>query len=206
MPNPEIDWIPPAPRQGLQGAWDRFMGPGATSAEEWVQLGFGAAIAAGCLILFGLSGGFASGWLASAVAIVLAADLGGGLITNATSAAKRWYHRPEHGRAAHLRFVAVHGLHIGAVAVLFAEAPVAYFVLAYGFLMLTAAAIVFSPLYLQRPLALGLAAIGILAAQLPLLATPALGWFAPMLLLKLLVAHLLKEAPYTPEQRPEAGR
>lgn len=195
-----VDWVPPAPRDGMAGAWDRFVGPGATSAEEWVQLGFGLAVAAGCLVLFWLGGGLERGWPAIAVAVVLALDLGGGLITNATSAAKRWYHRPGHGKGAHLRFVAVHGLHIAAVAWLMTGPGWLYFGLAYGFLMAAAVAIVAVPLYLQRPVALGLAGIGILLAQLPVLTVPGLGWFLPLLLLKLLVAHLVKEAPFATDQ------
>lgn len=197
---PVIEWLPPAPRQGPLGAWDRFVGPGATSAEEWVQLIFGLGIAVACLASFGWSGGFAAGPVAIGVAIVLAADLGGGLVTNATSAAKRWYHRPGHGRAAHLKFVAVHGVHIVAVAAAFAADGVLYFCMVYGYLMLSAGLIVVAPLYLQRPVAMGAAGLGIALAQLPLLAVPALGWFLPLLLLKLLVAHLLKEAPYAPKQ------
>lgn len=196
----QIDWEPPAPRAGMAGAWDRFMGPGATGAEEGVQAGFGLAIAAGCLALFWLGGGFGLGWPAIALAVVLAADLGGGLITNATSAAKRWYHRPGHGRGAHLRFVAVHGIHIAAVAWLMAGQGWLYFGLAYGFLLAAAVVITAVPLYLQRPVALGLAGLGILMAQLPLLAIPGLGWFLPLLWLKLLVAHLVKEAPFAPDQ------
>ncbi len=42
--------------------------------------------------------------------------------------------------------------------------------------------------------------LGIALEQLPVLAVPALGWFLPLLLLKLRVAHLLKEAPYAPKQ------
>lgn len=197
---PEIEWTPPEPRRGALGAWDRFVGPGATSAEEWVQLVFGLGIAAACLAAFGWSGGFATGPIAIVVAIVLAADLAGGLVTNATSAAKRWYHRPGQGRAAHLRFVAVHGVHIAAVAAVFAADELGYFLAAYGYLMLSAVLIVMAPLYLQRPVAMGVAGLGIALAQLPLLAVPGLGWFLPLLLLKLLVAHLLKEAPYTPHQ------
>lgn len=203
---PEIEWTPPAPRQGTLGAWDRFVGPGATSAEEWVQLVFGLGIAAACLVAFGWSGGFTLGPVGIVVAIVLAADLGGGLVTNATSAAKRWYHRPGHGRAAHLKFVAVHGIHIAAVATVFAADGIAYFLAAYGYLMLAAGLIVMAPLYLQRPVAMGVAGLGIALAQLPLLAVPGLGWFLPLLLLKLLVAHLLKEAPFARTQGGEAAR
>jgi hypothetical protein len=201
---PEIEWTPPAPRQGSLGAWDRFVGPGATSAEEWVQLVFGLGIAAACIASFPWSGGFAAGPVAIVVAIVLAADLGGGLVTNATAAAKRWYHRPGHGRAAHLKFVAVHGVHIAAVAAVFATNGATYFLVAYGYLMLASVLIVMAPLYLQRPVAMGLAGLGFALAQLPLLAVPGLDWFLPLLLLKLLVAHLLKEAPFARVQSDEA--
>ena len=34
----KISCNPPAPRKGLSGSWDRFVGPGATQAEEWLQL------------------------------------------------------------------------------------------------------------------------------------------------------------------------
>lgn len=38
-------WQPPAPRAGLAGAWDRFIGAGATRVELWLQIG--AALLAG---------------------------------------------------------------------------------------------------------------------------------------------------------------
>jgi len=200
----EIEWNSPPPRGGVMGVWDRFVGPGATSAEEWVQVGFGTAIAAGCLVLFWLQGGFALGWLPVLVAVVLAADLGGGLVTNSTAAAKRWYHRPGHGRVAHLRFVAAHGVHIAAVAAVFPGGGWLYFAVAYAFLMAGATVIVLVPLYLQRPVAMGIAALGLLGAQAPLLAISALDWFLPLLLLKLLVAHLIKEAPFSAHQPRDA--
>ena len=194
-----IDWMPPAPRVGAAGAWDRFVGPGATSAEEWVQLGLGAAIAALCLVLFWQDGGFSRGWVLSLVAIVLALDLGGGIVTNATAAAKRWYHRPGHGAQAHLGFVAVHGLHIAAVAAT-TGAGIGFFALAFGLTMAAAVTIVMVPLYLQRPVAFGLATLGLLASQLPWLAVNGLDWFLPLLWIKLLLAHLVREAPFAPEQ------
>ncbi|MFQ5859417.1 MAG: hypothetical protein ACE5LU_27785 [Anaerolineae bacterium] len=44
----EINWDPPAPRGGLAGAWDRFVGSGATAAEIWLQAA--PAIAAGMAV------------------------------------------------------------------------------------------------------------------------------------------------------------
>jgi hypothetical protein len=33
-----VDWIPPEPRRGLLGEWDKFVGPGQTRAEFWLIL------------------------------------------------------------------------------------------------------------------------------------------------------------------------
>jgi len=33
-----VDWTPPAPRQGWRGEWDKFVGPGQTRAEFWLIL------------------------------------------------------------------------------------------------------------------------------------------------------------------------
>lgn len=200
-----IDWQAPPPRQGWSGQWDRFVGPGASSAEEWVQLGLGSLIAVASLMIYWWSGGFDHVWWASAVIAFLALDIGGGIVTNATNAAKRWYHRPEHGRRrAHLMFIAVHGLHIGAVAFLFAANPVLYFGLVYGFVLIAALIISLVPLYLQRPVAFALVALGVVGAQWPPLVPQGLGWFIPLLLLKLLLGHLLKEAPFAPEHEGAA--
>lgn len=194
-----VDWTPPKPRVGVAGAWDRFVGPGATLAEEWVQILLGAAIAAVCLVLFWLEGGFGRGWLLSVVAVALALDLGGGIVTNATAAAKRWYHRPGRGSRAHLGFVAVHLLHVGVVAAV-TGAGFGYFRLVAGITMTAAMTIVAVPLYLQRPVAFGLATLSLLLAQLPWLSIEGLDWFLPLLWIKLLLAHLVREAPFSAEQ------
>jgi hypothetical protein len=185
------------PRQGLDGALDRFIGPGATPAELWVQGVYVVAMTA-ALIGYALWSGVAWTLVQTVVAGLLALDMAGGIVTNATSAAKRWYHRPGRGFAEHLGFVAVHTLHILLVAWLFRAGTVDWAYAAVMSFGLLAAAVVIlkAPLYLQRALALGL-----FAASIPLNAyafPPTLGleWFIPFLFLKLLVSHLLKEAPY----------
>ena len=37
MKSTNIIWQPPEPRSGLAGQWDKFVGPGATAAELWLQ-------------------------------------------------------------------------------------------------------------------------------------------------------------------------
>lgn len=197
----KIEWTVPEPRKGVMGAWDRFIGPGATDAEEWVQLGLGLMIGAGALALYFSTHGLEAGWLMSGLLVLLCLDLGGGIVTNATASAKRWYHRSGQGVLPHLRFVAIHGLHIAFVAWGWAEAPIEFFVATYGVLLASAAIICAVPLYLQRPVAIGLFGLTLLAAQAGPMVLPGLEWFVPLLMLKLLISHLVAEAPFARAQK-----
>lgn len=197
-----ISWNPPAPRAGLAGMWDRFVGPGLTTAETWLVVGgtLGLTTVIGLLSVVRQP---LLNWTALqiGVALLLAFDLGGGIVTNALSGCKRWYHRPGQGWRAHLGFVALHALHPALVAWLFLNGDWLYFLVAYGFLLVTAVIILRAPLYLQRPLALLIYAVALLMAFY-LLPTPAgLEWFLPFLYLKLLVAHILPETPFQPGDR-----
>ena len=194
---PPIDWAPPAPREGLAGALDRFVGPGATPAELWLQ---GIYVVAMTGVLTGHALWRGVDWTPgqTVVAALLAFDMAGGIVTNATSTAKRWYHRKGQGFRAHLGFVALHVVHIVLVARLFRGGGVdwTYAAVMSLYLLGAAVAILKTPLYLQRAVALGL-----FAASIPLNAyafptTAGLEWFIPFLFLKLLVSHLLKEAPF----------
>jgi hypothetical protein len=196
----EINWRPPEPRSGLLGEWDKFVGPGATSTEEWVQFIGGLALLALLGVVIGLNSGSLN-W--TAVQIVIAALLGfdivGGIITNATSAAKRWYHREGHsGLKAHLPFVALHGVHLLVVSALFHGMDWTYFAVSYAYLMAAAALILLIPLYVQRPVAFALYAGGLLLSFYVITPAAGLEWFIPFLYFKLLISHLLKEAPYQP--------
>ena len=192
-----ISWTPPAPRPGREGWWDRFIGPGATAAELWVQL-LGTLALTALLLAFSLARA-AGPWSAAQIGALalLAFDLSGGVITNATSAAKRWYHRPGQGLRQHLAFVLPHGAHLALLAWLFPELGWGFAVLCYLYLAAASLAVLLAPLYLQRPLAL-IAYAGALLLGLALAPPPALAWVAPLFVLKLLVAHLLKEAPFQP--------
>jgi len=70
-----------------------------------------------------------------------------------------------------------------------------------GMLMLSTVLVLFSPLYLQRPMAVGLAMVVTMAGQLPLFDIAGLNWFIPALMLKLILGHALKEAPFQPGDR-----
>jgi hypothetical protein len=113
-----IDWTPPQPRNGLAGEWDKFVGPGQTQAELWLIL-IPSLLAGLAAPLYALHTGLDWTTVQLVVAGVIALDLVGGVVTNATATAKRWYHRPGHGWRQHVGFVAVHAIHIALVAWLF---------------------------------------------------------------------------------------
>ena len=96
-----------------------------------------------------------TGWQLGLIAF-LGFDLAGGVITNATSSAKRWYYRPGQGWQQHLAFVEVHLIHVGLVALLLRNGDWLFFGVVSSYLMTAAIIIVSVPLYLQRPVALGL--------------------------------------------------
>jgi hypothetical protein len=128
--------------------------------------------------------------------MLLVFDLMGGVITNATATAKRWYHRPGQGWFQHMGFVAVHAVHITLVAWLFRGSDWFYFYVYYAYLLIASLVITGVQLYLQRPVALLLLVGALLLNIYGLLPTPGLEWFVPLFFRKLLVSHLLKEEPY----------
>lgn len=88
-----VNWDPPAPRRGLAGEWDKFVGPGQIRAELWLII-IPSLLAGLGLPLYAIWLGL--GWTTAqlVVAGLMAFDLTGGVVTNATSTAKRWYPRP----------------------------------------------------------------------------------------------------------------
>jgi hypothetical protein len=136
------------------------------------------------------------------VVALFAFDIAGGISVNASPSARRWWHRPGQGRWAPLRFVLAH-LHPFALALLFPAFAWGSAALVYGYAVGAALVIVLTPRPLQRPLAFALYALSLLLA-LYLIRVPAgLEWFAPLYLLKLLLAH----TPLDPETlEPDSGQ
>ncbi len=195
---PKVAWEPKEPKNGFE----KFVGPGATRAELLLQ--FVPAFLAPVLVIWhALSSGVGWGIAHYIVAALLAVDMVGGVLTNATAAAKRWYHREGQGFRQHYGFVMIHALQLGLVAFLFRDLDWLFFVVFYTYLLVTAALLLRAPLYLQRPLALLLLLIAIALDQYGFSPTPGFEWFVPVFFLKLLVSHLLKEAPYEPRAQPE---
>lgn len=193
-PRPRVQWAPPPPRTGFAGGWDRFVGPGATPGEVWMQtaLPLVAALAAAWWPL--MAGHPWPGWKLL-IAGLLALDTVGGVITNSTHTAKRWYHRDGQTAVHHLGFVALHLAQLAVVGWLFRGHDWTFVGLGYGFLLAGSALIVLSPAVLQKPVALSVYLVALVGTLHPVAVTPGLEWFLPVFFLKLFVAHLPVEAP-----------
>ncbi|MFW5692389.1 MAG: hypothetical protein ACOCX3_03465 [Chloroflexota bacterium] len=188
-----INWDYPPPHNVM----DRFVGPGATRAELMLQF-VPTAIAALSLIAAAIIGEW--GWtrVQLIVAGVLALDMIGGVITNATSSGKRWYHRTGQGFRQHMLFVLIHIVQPTLLVLFFDPGNWAFVAGSYGYLVLASLLILLTPLYLQRPLA-GLLLLGGFFLSLYVLPAPRyFEWFLPVFYTKLLSSHLLREEPYRP--------
>ncbi|WP_433544178.1 hypothetical protein ACQPZG_03025 (plasmid) [Streptomyces sp. CA-294286] len=202
----KIVWdVPPTP-PGLVGRVERFMGPG-TSPAEWAVGGAGLVVC-GFLLVAGTAGSADwRGWsgLQCTVVVLVGLDLVGGVLTNATHAAKRWYHRPGPGRRrARLLFVTAHLGHLLAVGLIVLSGDWRWTLTHAGLLLAGAVVVEFTPLHLKRPVAMGVLMAAVLVDLFWLDAPAALGWFAPLFFLKLLVCHLVPEAPLERGRRPDA--
>lgn len=187
-----------SPRNGLGGLLDRLIGPGATQAELLLQFvpSLIALIAAPAYALT-----LPIHWtpLQLGLIAILAFDLVGGILTNATATAKRWYHRPGQGWQQHLAFVSVHLIHILLVAWVFRGGDWWFCLGTSGYLLGASILILRSPLYLQRPIALGLYGLALVGDRYLVTPTPSLEWFLPFFFLKILVSHLVPEIPESVE-------
>ncbi|PCF93887.1 hypothetical protein [Vreelandella nigrificans] len=194
----------PKLREGMPGVLDRFVGPGATPAELVLQfvLPIGAAGVAVAYAAYAIGTWSAVQYILCAV---LAFDILGGIITNSTSSGKRWYHRAGQGFAQHFGFVMLHLVHLTLVSWLFLGLDLLWLIAAGGYLLVAGFAIILSPLYLQRPVALLMYAGSILLTLYVLAPPPGMEWFLPLFYLKLLVAHLPKEAAYRPKGEANHG-
>lgn len=174
----------PAPSSRLVSIFRRVSGPDATAPEAAVWL-------AGTLGLTGVAAAVAvarnPGWSALqwVLAIGIAFDFGGGVVANATSAAKRSFHGPGRTRSRAL-FYAAH-VHPLVLPLAFSASWTASAALYAG--MLAAAALVeLAPRAVAQPVALALVAAGLFVscgAVWPI----GLEWFAPVYLLKLVGAY-----------------
>jgi hypothetical protein len=152
-----------------------------------------------------------SGWQ-YAVAGVLAFDLCGGVVANGLNSAKRYHFAPDPAPEASwlgrlvrrpVLFVSVHVQPL-AVAVLFPGASwwwgAAWYVVTVSTVVLVSRV----PLYLARPVALGVCVVTALVS--PVVTSPAgFAWLPMVAVLKLTLAYAVREEPYRPQEVGAGG-
>lgn len=167
---------------------DLLLAPGASGAEA--ALGYGAALFGAVM---GATLGMMSGFdpFRTLVLAVLAFDLFGGAVVNATPAAERRFHHPRHWLRRMIGFVAAH-VHLLVVALLFPGYSWVAASCLYLGLVGSAVAVTLTGDRLRRPVAFACAAVLSTASLTVLLPAAALVWIAPLLVIKLILGHLLR--------------
>jgi len=200
MNQQKITWDYPEPRKGIKGSWDKFVGPGATGAELFLMLVPSLAFSVFIIINANLN---SLQWTIGQyiIAFILAFDISGGITTNSTSCAKRWYHRKGQSFKHHIGFVSIHILQIALVSIFFRSNDIVYIVKLYPVLMAGSVLILLVPGYIQRSVAISATAAAILLSCYGFFPqTRGMEWFIPFLFIKIFISHLTFEEPYAQEQ------
>jgi uncharacterized membrane protein len=192
-----VDWTVPSGRS------DWLLGTGAEPAER-LLVWSATTVSVGALVATAVGQGVTWSWWQWGLVLALTVDVAGGVPANALGSAKRFYHSPvpaglplaQRVVRDHLGFAALH-VHPFVLAALFADATWAWAAAWYLCSVGGTAAVIAVPLYLRRPLAAAVVTTALVTA--PLLDAPTgLAWFGPVLLLKLVLAHAVREEPYRP--------
>ncbi|WP_231390411.1 hypothetical protein [Nocardia sp. CNY236] len=174
----------------LQRVDANLIGPDATTPDR--LLGYGAATT-GTLVAVaaGAHAGYSS-WVLLVLGLV-GFDLFGGATTNAMDAAKRWWYRPGQTSRHHFVFVA---LHIQPFVVAWTVPGFGWWTALATYLTVLVGAVVVlvAPPSLRRPAGFTVTTVAstviLTVADVP----AAIVWFVPVLLIKLLLAHLQPES------------
>lgn len=185
------------------GTPDGFFGTGATASERtlvWV-------LAIGSSLLLGFFWLKTTSWMwwQYAIAALLALDTLGGVVANSLNSCKRYYHSPiqpeEKGFNAlsknHVAFTAMH-VHPLLVALLFSNMNWTYGIFWYLAMLIASLIVLRTPLYMQRPLAMGLIMLAILVNYYIVPPISGFEWLIPALFLKIVYGHNVREEPYRP--------
>jgi len=193
-----VDW-------SYSGQTNATVGTGATMAEK--GLAYASALVSPLLYLgLYVQGTLVWTWWQYAVAVLIGADLAAGVVANALNSCKRFYHtpfrddEPSYVRPLKkpLRFTALH-IYPLLIAVLYADASWIYGLVWYALLLVSALVVLAIPLYLRRPVATVVVLLAVMINAYLILPPAGFEWFAPVLLLKIVLGHLVQEEPYRPE-------
>ncbi|NOI67904.1 hypothetical protein [Vibrio sp. 99-8-1] len=181
------------------GKFNFTTGYGATKAEN-VIANYAAFIAPVILYFFAWK---SLDWsvLQVVVAALLTLDMIGGVLTNSLGSMKRYLYTDQNldvnwlGKLVGSKFLfpAIH-FQLFAIPLCF-DIAWSYAFFWYGMMMVSIVIVHFTPLYLQRPIALLIVMLSIILAQL--IASPVgLEWIAPIFMIKLVLSHGVREEPY----------
>lgn len=193
----KIEWELPEFRKGWRGQLDKVIGPGATKAEINLQL-YVPIFAIVIVVSTGLYNNY--NWTVGQYLVVsfFTLDMVGGIVTNLTSAAKRWNFREGNGFKVHMSFVALHLIQLSLASYFFLNFDIQWIAVTYCFLLLSSTLILKTPLYLQRPIAGIVYAIALVLSIYVFESPENLEWFLPLFFFKLLISHIVQEEPYRP--------
>jgi hypothetical protein len=176
-----------APTNVLRRLNDQLVAPQASRGELLVA--YTAALAGSALATV-LAAGAGLSTLPLVVVAVVAFDLFGGAVVNATAAAKRRFHGPGRTRRHQLAFVVAHVQPFGLALVVPGFGWTAAAVI-YGLVVVGAVVVLAAPPGLRRPVPFAVTVLALAAALLAVTVPAALAWFAPVMFIKLLLGHLL---------------
>jgi len=175
------------PRTGLLGYWDRLVGPGMTQSELTLVL-----VASFFGAIFAMTTTLANGypWPLVVFAAFIGLDVVGSAVCNTTWTTKAWYHRDGQTFWSHMSFIALHVSHVAVFAYCFrGEHFDWWFFSLVSCLLITSACLTLSVSPRLR-LPVSAFCFSVSLALLDILPfSSLLGWFVPLLFLKLLIGH-----------------
>ena len=197
MAEPRIDWA-------YSGPPNPMVGTGATRFEE--ALTWFAGLAGAGLTLFLADNGWVPWPLwQTAIAAIIAFDLIGGAVALQLNSAKRFYHAPlrpeEQGIVAWMKsgtFFPLMHVHPIVIYMVWRPMDVMEGIAIYGGINAAVIIVRFVPTYLSRPVATLFVVVAILANAYLMRPIPGFDWLLPVMALKLILGHAVREEPYRP--------
>jgi hypothetical protein len=134
------------------------------------------------------------------ISILVAFDVGGGMICNSLNSCKRFYHSDKGDKSLmknHMLFSLIH-IHSIIVWAIFDNANWFYGLIWYGIFIVFVVSIIKIPLYLKRPISMICILFSIMINIYIIPSPKMFEWLIPVLFIKVLYGHLVREEPYRP--------
>jgi hypothetical protein len=189
-------------RWDYEGKTDIVNGTGAYFEEKLIAF-IGSAIIPIVLIFQVISGRLQWNPIQIVLALIIGFDIGGGMVSNALNSCKRFYETPlkvdEDKTAKYAKdcriFIGLH-IHPIVVGLLYNNMDWFYALVWYAVFMTSVLIVYKVPLYLKRPVSVLLTLIAIVLNIYVIESVIGFEWFIPMLFIKIVCGHLIREEPY----------